>query len=172
MSRTRGICVAGLITALGGAALATQAVTSYAGATSATPRSATVAARPDPIFISTSKIALRSTRLGNILVIANTGRTLYLYTKDGKNKSNCAGGCASAWPPVLTNAVPKAGRGVTQSKLGRIARGKSHQVTYAGHPLYGFVSDTKPGQTTGQGAAVGGGTFYVVLATGQPSGKR
>jgi predicted lipoprotein with Yx(FWY)xxD motif len=54
------------------------------------------------------------------------------------------------WPAITTNAAPVAGPGVTQSLLGSVYRkGIGHQVTYAGHPLYGF--DTSPGQVTGEG---------------------
>lgn len=111
-------------------------------------------------------VGLRSTKLGKILVNSSTGHTLYLYTKDGHNKSNCSGSCATFWPPLLTSAKPLAGKGVSASKLGEIKSGKSHQVTYAGHPLYGFKSDTKAGSTTGEGATVSGGKFYVVSASG------
>jgi predicted lipoprotein with Yx(FWY)xxD motif len=51
---------------------------------------------------------------------------------------------------------------VVASKLGEIKRGSGHQVTYAGHPLYTFASDTSAGQTSGE--AVQG--FYVVSKSG------
>lgn len=108
-------------------------------------------------------VALHKTRLGKILVSGKSGRTLYLFSQDGKNRSNCTGACAQAWPPLLASGKPSAGKGVSASKLGEIKHGHSHQVTYAGHPLYYFASDTTAGQTTGEG--VGG--FFVVA----PSGK-
>lgn len=107
-------------------------------------------------------VALRSTRYGKILVVGATGRTLYLYDRDARNKSNCSGQCASAWPPLLTRARPTAGAGASASKLGEIKRGANHQVTYADHPLYTFVSDSGPGSITGEGS----GGFYVVGASG------
>ena len=111
-------------------------------------------------------VALRSTHLGKILVVGATGRTLYAFASDGKNKSNCTGPCAQAWPPLLVNGKPTAGKGVSAAKLGEIKRGNSHQVTYAGHPLYRFVGDSAPGQTTGQGS----GGFHVIGASGRPIG--
>jgi predicted lipoprotein with Yx(FWY)xxD motif len=111
----------------------------------------------------TPTVSLRMTSLGSILVAGVSGRTLYLSDRDGKNKSNCLGGCGVAWPPLLASAKPSAGKGVAASKLGEIRRGSSHQVTYAGHPLYEFSGDTNAGQTTGEG--VNG--FYVVSASGK-----
>ena len=48
-----------------------------------------------------TKVTLHATRLGKVLA-TSTGRTLYLYTPDGRNKSRCTGSCAAAWPPLLT----------------------------------------------------------------------
>ena len=109
-----------------------------------------------------STVALRSTKLGKILVAGSDGHTLYLYDKDGKNKSNCTGSCAAVWPPLTASGKPTAGSGVSASKLGEFTRGRTHQVTYAGHPLYTFQSDSAAGQTTGEGS----GGFYVVSASG------
>ena len=42
------------------------------------------------------------------------------------------------------------------------------QVTYAGHPLYGYQGDGKPGDTTGQGSTWFGAPWYVL----SPAGKQ
>ena len=97
-----------------------------------------------------------------MLAAGSTGRTLYLFTQDTKNHSNCTGGCAQVWPPLLVSGKPTAGGGVSGSKLGEIKSGHSHQVTYAGHPLYEFDSDSAPGQANGEGD----NDFYVVSASG------
>ena len=44
-----------------------------------------------------TKVTLHSTSKGKVLA-TSTGRTLYLYTPDGKNKPTCTGGCAATWP--------------------------------------------------------------------------
>jgi predicted lipoprotein with Yx(FWY)xxD motif len=112
-------------------------------------------------------VALRKTALGSILVNAG-GRTLYLFDKDTRGKSACYGDCAVYWPPLLSSAKPHAGKGVRASLLGLILRrdGK-RQVTYAGHPLYLFVTDTKAGQTTGQGRTDFGAAWEVLTANGR-----
>jgi predicted lipoprotein with Yx(FWY)xxD motif len=40
-------------------------------------------------------------------------------------------------------------------------------VTYNGHPLYYFASDTKPGDTTGQNINQFGAPWYVLTSNGQ-----
>ena len=89
--------------------------------------------------------------LGRIIVDAR-GRTLYLFEKDTRRHSACRGACAAYWPPLLTHGTPTAGAGVRRSLLGVIRRTNgTKQVTYAGHPLYRFALDRKPGQTNGEG---------------------
>jgi predicted lipoprotein with Yx(FWY)xxD motif len=40
------------------------------------------------------------------------------------------------------------------------------QVTYNGHPLYGYQGDSNAGDTNGQGISAFGGAWYVLSATG------
>lgn len=89
--------------------------------------------------------------LGAVLVGAN-GMTLYLFTRDEMDKSNCAGDCAVNWPPltVAEGQTPSAQPGLTGA-LGTIARDDgTMQVTYDGMPLYYWAKDVAPGDTTGQ----------------------
>jgi predicted lipoprotein with Yx(FWY)xxD motif/plastocyanin len=92
------------------------------------------------------------------------GRSLYLFTKDTPNASNCYDKCEQAWPPLFTKGAPAAGNGVDASLLGTTTRKDgSTQVTYNGWPLYYFVKDQKPGDVTGQNV---GGVWFVVSAKG------
>jgi len=101
--------------------------------------------------------------LGSFLVDSK-GMTLYLFTKDTPNTSNCYGGCASYWPPLLTNGAPIAGTGVTASMLGSTKRTDGAiQVTYNGWPLYYYLSDKAAGDTTGENVQ---GTWFVVTPAG------
>jgi predicted lipoprotein with Yx(FWY)xxD motif len=128
------------------------AVVGLSSSASATPGSATV--------------STASSKLGRILVDSR-GRTLYLFEKDTRGNSACAGTCAVYWPPVLTRAVPTAGHNAQRSLLGVIRRSNgTRQVTYAGHPLYRFVQDTKPGQTNGQDLHDFGAGWYVLSPAG------
>ena len=84
--------------------------------------------------------------LGTVLTEAS-GRTVYLFIVDYRNQSNCSGGCAVAWPPLLTVGEPVADEGVSAGRLGTITRQDgSTQVAYNGWPLYYFAPDQKPGR--------------------------
>jgi predicted lipoprotein with Yx(FWY)xxD motif len=105
----------------------------------------------------------QSASLGSFLVDSK-GMSLYLFTKDTPNTSNCYGGCASYWPPLLTNGAPVAGTGVTASMLGTTKRTDgSMQVTYNGWPLYYYVSDKAAGDTTGENVQ---GVWFVITPAG------
>ena len=82
---------------------------------------------------------------GGHLVDANG---FVLYTA-----SACSGSCLTTWPPLTASQTPSAGTGVTLSAIGLSAG----QVSYNGHLLYYFQSDTASGQATGDG--VGGFTL-------------
>src|SRR6478736_1771779 len=112
-------------------------------------------------------VGTSTSSLGRILVDSQ-GRTLYLFEADKAGRSVCNGACAAYWPPLLTKSKPVAKGAVKSSLLGvtRRANGTT-QVTYAGHPLYRFVQDTKPGQTNGQGLNLFGGEWYVLSASGK-----
>ena len=105
-------------------------------------------------------------KLGKILVGAN-GRTLYLFEKDTGGKSSCSGSCASVWPPLTISGKPTPGSGISASALGTTSNGGKTQVTYDGHPLYYYVSDSGPGQTSGQGHNQFGALWYVLSPQGQ-----
>ena len=105
-------------------------------------------------------------QLGQILTDSN-GNTVYVFDKDTNGKSACSGSCAGVWPPVTTSGAPKAGTGIAASKLGTTKRSDgSTQVTYAGHPLYTYTSDTSPGDTTGNGINSFGALWHAVLPNG------
>lgn len=114
-----------------------------------------------------TQVKVAKTRLGRILVDSR-GIALYDFVKDKGGKSACYGACAALWPPLITHGKPIAGNGVRRSLLGTTKRkdGKL-EVTYAGHPLYYFVTDRKPGQTTGQGVNQFGGPWWVLSAAGK-----
>ena len=114
-----------------------------------------------------AKVAIAKSSLGSILVDSK-GITLYDFVKDKGTTSACYGACAALWPPLTTKGKPLAGHGVRASLLGTTKRKDGTlEVTYGGHPLYYFVTDKKPGQTTGQGVNQFGGPWWVLSAAGK-----
>ena len=112
-------------------------------------------------------VKIAQTPLGRILVDSK-GITLYDFPPDKGTTSVCYGACAALWPPLLTEGKPVAGPGVRTSLLGTTKRSDGKlEVTYGGHPLYYFVPDRKPGQTTGQGVDQFGGPWWVISAAGK-----
>ena len=63
----------------------------------------------------------------------------------GHDQHVCTGACANVWPALKAQGTPTAGAGLDAAKIGS-ANG---QVTYAGHLLYSYSGDAKPGDTIG-----------------------
>ena len=144
-----GLAAALLLTACGG---------SGGGSTS----SSTPVPTPTPTpVVETATATVAGTSM-TILTDAH-GMTVYYYTPDkGTGKATCVGQCLQNWPAVLLPSgvtKPTGDKGVTGT-LGTITSSSGgSQVTYNGWPLYTFVKDKAPGDTTGQGV---GGKWYVV----------
>lgn len=136
-------------------------------ATASAPYTGSPIASPSPDVATGTTIAVGTTRLGQILV-DGSGRTLYLFVADKGTQSACnSSACVQYWPPVLTNGTPKAGAGVNPALLGTTVRQDgTTEVTYAGHPLYYFISDKKVGDVSGQAVNGFGGPWYVVSPSG------
>jgi len=110
-------------------------------------------------FIHTAVATINGKKV-NVLTTSK-GFMLYYYTKDSMMVSNCTGGCAQAWPPLL---APQNMMTVTSSitlpkKLSVHKTANGNQVFYDGHPLYTYANDTQPGQFTGRGV---GNAWYLV----------
>jgi len=116
-------------------------------------------------------VSVANTGLGRVLVDGK-GHTLYLFEKDKRGKSACAGQCAASWPPLIASGKPLAGAGARLALLGSIRRGDGRlQVTYNRHPLYTFVFDRKKGQTSGEELDSFGGEWYAIGAAGSKVAK-
>lgn len=144
-------------------AFAVVLFTAACGGSSNTGTNAAVSPSPTPpptVLAKSEPVAGQSM----VILVDSKEMTLYLWKKDtGTGKVDCVAGCAAVWPPfILPSGVttPVAGPGVTGT-LGTLANpeGKGQQVTYNGWPLYYYVKDKNPGDTTGQGV---GGTWFVL----------
>ena len=109
---------------------------------------------------------------GQVLVNAQ-GMTIYVFSSDKPNKSNCTGECAKFWPAVTVSKgakVPAAMTGISGKFGFTMHTGGVEQLTFDGAPLYTFANDKKPGDMHGQGLF---GLWWAVVtgvSGGSPSG--
>jgi predicted lipoprotein with Yx(FWY)xxD motif len=101
--------------------------------------------------------AIQSAEVGGqtILTDAN-GMTLYTWDNDEEGVSNCYDQCAVNWPPLIAaeDAEP-------QGEFTLVERTDGTQMwAYEGMPLYLWIKDEKPGDTTGDGV---GGTWHTAV---------
>lgn len=91
------------------------------------------------------------------IYVDEKGMTLYTFDKDEMNKSNCYDDCAVNWPPLTAAADAVAdGEWTVVERTDGIS-----QWAYEGKPVYLWIKDIKPGDTTGDGV---GGVWHVVHA--------
>jgi predicted lipoprotein with Yx(FWY)xxD motif len=118
-----------------------------------------------PAAASGAGATLKTEVIGGAKVLTNSkGFTLYWFAPDSATKSVCNGACASYWPPVGTPVT--AGPGVTGTITTITRADGSKQAAYDGHPLYTYISDSKPGQATGNNVNLNGGLWHEVLVSG------
>lgn len=87
----------------------------------------------------------------DLVLTDSQGMSLYIFTRDTDDVSNCSGNCLKAWPAALL--TPEEVEKVKASKtFGVITRADGQQqLTLDRKPLYYYVGDEKAGDRTGQG---------------------
>lgn len=116
-------------------------------------------------------VIVLQTGLGDYLADAKE-HSLYFYTNDAQDQSNCYDQCARTWPPFIIKGKPVAGKGFGvmdefyDGALLSTARRKdgSLQVTFNHRPLYFFSGDQVKEQK-GQGL---GGVWFLASPRGEP----
>lgn len=156
-----------IVSALVGLVLFVAACSPQATPTAVPPPTEAPATEPPAAVPVTGEAVInlgQNETLGSFLV-DDKNMTLYLFTKDTPNTSNCYEKCATAWPPLFTTGDPVAGEGVDASLLGTTTRTDgSVQVTYNGWPLYYYEKDKAPGDVTGQNV---GDVWFVISPAGE-----
>jgi predicted lipoprotein with Yx(FWY)xxD motif len=153
-----------LLSALAGLILLVTACSPQAAATTVPTEAAMEPTAMVPVTGAATVSLGTNDELGSFLT-DDQGMTLYLFTKDTPNTSNCYEKCATAWPPLLTGDSPVAGEGVDEALLGTTTRTDGTiQVTYNGWPLYYYEKDKAPGDVVGQNV---GDVWFVVSPAGE-----
>jgi len=108
-----------------------------------------------------------NSQFGQILADGR-GQAVYIFDKETSSRPKCYGACAKAWPPVLTNGRPVAGKGARAAGLDTTRRRNGgRQVTLNGQPLYYYVDDA-PGRVLCHNVDEFGGLWLVVRPDGTP----
>ena len=105
-----------------------------------------------------------NSEFGKILVDGDK-RSLYFFAGDVAGESNCNGGCADVWPPLIGKVSQlKIAMYLDKDDFSTIQREDGeYQITYKGWPLYYFSPEgdgvrEEPGETLGDGR---GNLFYI-----------
>jgi predicted lipoprotein with Yx(FWY)xxD motif len=116
---------------------------------------------------ATAALRVRHTSLGNVLVNSQ-GMTVYMLTADKPGHSSCSTQCLGYWPPVPPVTKPGTLHGISAKVASTQSMAAKPMATAGGWPLYTYVGDHAPGDTTGEGIRTFGGVWYAVSASGQP----
>jgi predicted lipoprotein with Yx(FWY)xxD motif len=98
-------------------------------------------------------VVTQQTPVGSVLADTQ-GMTLYTFDKDSQGVSKCYGPCEQKWPPLQSKVeIDEMGFSTVSRKDGSL------QVRYKNQPLYLWIGDKKPGDTTGDGIK---GVWHIV----------
>ena len=135
--------------------------------TTAPAASTTTAAAPTTAVppVAATVALVRNAKIGKPILVDGNGKTLYVWDNDTTpGKASCTGACATAWPPLYVTGTPTYGAGLTASMFSTVTGPNGQkQLAVNGKPLYGWASDTKAGDATGQNV----NHFYVVASNGK-----
>ena len=140
-------------------ALATSVLAACGGGGGSSVASTPINPQPIPSGGGSSVLATQTLK-GAAGFINSAGFTVYVFdldlTNPGQSTCNAGNGCSRNWPQVRPPGVMLTG------KFGQIDRTDgTKQLTYAGRPLYTFVADGRPGQTSGDGLVEFGGLWHI-----------
>lgn len=158
----RIILAPGLLMAIVAIVALTGCGTSASGASNAGSNSTNCAS-------SSAPICTRSVQVNGVTkqaLVTPNGMTLYYFTPDTATTVACTGGCATTWPPLFSSSATVGPISGLSGTLATVSSNGGTQITYNGHPLYTYASDTAPGDVKGEGIK---GKWFIAtvdLATG------
>lgn len=124
-----------------------------------------LASTPSAVAARGVTVTAVKSRYGTILADGR-GQAFYRFGSERTGRSECYGACAAAWPPVLAEGRPVAGKGARGSLIGTTRRRDGRrQLTYRGRPLYYYSGDS-PGRVLCQNVREFGGLWQVVRPDG------
>ncbi len=166
-----GACGAGAEEAAAPAGATTAPVSSPATTPAPTTSSTPGSTSPPAGTPAAAGVTVRTgpSAFGSVL-FGRAGQAVYLFDKERSSRPRCYGGCADAWPPVLTDGDPRAAGRVRGDLLGTTERRDgSVQVTYDGRPLY-YYAHEGPDEVTCHDVVEFGGRWLAVVPAGGAAG--
>ena len=93
---------------------------------------------------------------GKMVLVGSNDMTLYIFDKDTAGVSNCYDTCAEKWPPLFAadDAMADGDFTVVERTDG------TKMWAYKDMPLYFWIDDAAPGDTTGDGV---GGVWHLAI---------
>jgi predicted lipoprotein with Yx(FWY)xxD motif len=108
---------------------------------------------------SSTVMVMQNATVGQYLTDSN-GKTLYVFSADAADTSNCNAPCSGPWPPLAAPTGSLSAPTGVSGTLATITRQDgTQQVTYNHQPLYTFARDANPGDVNGQGVTAFGGNW-------------
>nr|WKN34036.1 hypothetical protein K4G66_16775 [Tunicatimonas sp. TK19036] len=111
------------------------------------------------------KVQVASNSAFGSILVNQENQSLYFFAGDVTGVSNCNGGCADVWPPLIGEVYElEFGSGLNNANFSTITREDGQkQITFKGWPLYYFSPEgdgvqEAPGEVLGDGR---GGVFHV-----------
>lgn len=129
---------------------------SYSATTTPTEQPTTQASSSPSAALNNNIVTTKTDPQKGAYLADTKGMTLYSYDKDSSGVSNCYSGCDKAWP-IYT--APKSAANLPDGFTVVKRTDNTSMYAYQGKPLYYYIQDTKPGDTTGDGV---GGTWHLV----------
>jgi predicted lipoprotein with Yx(FWY)xxD motif len=103
-------------------------------------------------------------------LVDGAGRALYVLegTRGAAGTERCLDDCRAVWPSLMAVNTPVGGPTVNAALLSTRPAYGGLQVTYSGWPLYYYVRDTAPADTTGQHVSDKWGMWHLLSPSGEP----
>ena len=131
--------VAGLVLMIIASACGSTSTTT--GSAASTPTTAPTQSTPTPAASTSTIQTAQATVAGKAMTILTDakGMTLYYFTPDAPTTLACSGGCAKAWPPLLSTGsdTPTSATSLPGT-LSVLNGANGNQVEYSGYLLYTF----------------------------------
>jgi predicted lipoprotein with Yx(FWY)xxD motif len=103
-------------------------------------------------------------------LVDGAGRALYVLegTRGAPGTERCGEDCRAVWNSFMASNTPVGGPAINPAQLSTRPAYGGNQVTYSGWPLYYYVRDAAPGDTTGQHVQDSWGMWHLLSPSGEP----